>query len=192
MSPVRITTTIVLAVLFVAGLSYAGDVKMSISGPGAIDENTIKVGEPFSIDLYFSNDTIRRGISVGFEISSEDISKVIHVSDSEGGLNANGDIKGHNGWQDKSIFDFTGVMVSVDTVDDWDGALPDTVGFAAIVIKKRWHPHELMKGLSMDLIVPEPGTLVVDSTFFPPGGDWMYDNEELPQWGGPYRFKVVE
>jgi hypothetical protein len=162
---------------------------MKLSGPGAVDDTTIKAGEPFFLDLYFSNDTLRRGISVGFKIVSDDIKSIVHVADSGMGLNPNGDIAGYNGWQDKSVFDFTGVIVSE---DDWDGILPDTVGFAGIVIKKRWQPQESQKNLSMHLMIPTPGTIVVDSAFFPPGGDWMYDNEQKPGWGGPYTFKVVE
>lgn len=166
-----------------------GKVTMKISGPGAIDQSTIKVGEKVSVDLYFSNDKTRRGISVGFSITSKDIKSIIHVADSGNGLNPNGDIKGYNGWQNSSVFDLKGVIVSL---NDWDGVLPDTGLFVGIVIKKRYEAHPETKCLSWDIIVPETGTLVIDSCYSPPGGDWMYDNNEDPAWGGPYTFKVVK
>jgi hypothetical protein len=162
---------------------------MEVSGPGVVDSTTIKAGEKVSLDLYFSNDKERRGVSVGFLFDSENIKEIVHVPDSGNGLTELGDIKGHNGWEDKSVFDFTGIIVPL---NDWDGVLPDTVGFAGIVIKKRWQPQELAKQLSIDIIVPDTGTLVIDSTYFPPGGDWMYDNEERPGWEGPYKLKVVK
>lgn len=168
---------------------FPAKVSLKISGPGAIDDTTIKVGEKFSVDLYFSNDTIRRGISVGFRIFSDDIKKIVHAPDSGNGISEQGDIKAYNGWQNKSVFDFTGIII---TNNDWDGDLPDTAGFVGIVIKKRYQPHAETKCLSWDIIVPTTGTITIDSCFFPPGGDWMYDNNQLPEWGGPYTFKVVE
>ena len=193
----RSFTLIVCLGLAIAGLvtaqddggQYPGRVAMKISGPGAIDASTVRAGEKFSVDLYFSNDTIRRGISVGFRISSDNVPKIVHVADKGNGITDAGDIKAYNGWQDKSVFDFTGVIV---TNNDWDGNLPDTAGFVGIVIKKRYQPHPETKCLSWDLLVPTAGSITIDSCFFPPGGDWMYDNNERPQWGGPYTIKVVK
>ena len=179
-----------LAVTVSAQDAPIGSVELKISGPGAIDDTTIKAGEQVSFDYYFSNDTIRRGISVGFEIVSEDIKTIIHVPDTiNGGITDLGDIKGFNGWENKSVFDFTGVLFSS---DDWNGELPDTAGFVGIVLKKRWQPQPMQKQISVNVIIPEPGTITIDSTFFPPGGDWMFDNEQKPGWGGPYTFKVVK
>ena len=189
MSWLRTFATVTLLGAFLVAGALAGDVSLQLSGPGVVDQSTIKAGEKVSLDLHFSNDKVRRGVSVGFKITSEDIAEIVHVADSGNGLNDHGDIKGFNGWADKSVFDFTGIIVAPHS---WDGALPDTIGFAGIVIKKRWQPQESQHQLSLDIIVPEPGTITVDSTFFPPGGDWMYDNEELPDWGGPYTIKVVK
>jgi len=190
MSWLRTFAVAALACLLLASLATAaGTISMKLSGPGAVDETTIKAGEKVSFDLYFSNDAVRRGISVGFKMTSDNITEIVHVADSGKGLNEHGDIKGYNGWEGKAVFDFTGVIVAPHS---WEGTLPDTIGFAGIVIKKRWQPQELTKQLSWDVIVPDTGTIVVDSTFFPPGGDWMYDNEELPGWEGPYEFKVVK
>jgi hypothetical protein len=196
MSWIKTVGVVLCAMILLSGLAMADDtpgaigrVEMKISGPGAINDSTIKVGEPLTFDFYFSNDTIRRGFSCGFRWLSDDIKTIIHVADSGNGLNDYGDVKGLNGWENKSVFDFTGILVSA---DDWDSNLPDTVGLVGIVLKKRWHPQALQKQIVMEMIVPEPGTLVVDSCFFPPGGEWMYDNEQSPGWGGPYRFQVVE
>ena len=177
--------------LFTGSAMAAGSISAKISGPGALNDSTIKAGEKFSIDIYMTNDTLRRGMSFGFRLTSDEIKKVIHVKDSVENVrgNENGDIRGHNGWEDKTVWDFSGLLA---TMTDWDGNLPDTVGFAGVVIKQRYKPHDLLKNISMDLIVNEEGTLVFDSSFFPPGGKWKYDNNEIPAWGGPYKFKVVK
>jgi len=154
-----------------------------------VNDSTIKAGEKVSVDVYWTNDKERRGFTVGFKFDSKDIKQIVHVADSGKGLNLLGDIKGHNGWQDKSIFDITGVLVPE---IDWDGKLPDLVGFGGAVGKQRYLPHEDMKCLSFDLIVPDAGTLVVDSAFFPPGGYWKFGSGEQPEWKGPYSFHVVK
>ena len=143
---------------------------LKLSGPGAVNDSTIKAGEKVAIEWHMSNKKPRRGISIGFKFTSPDIEKVVHVADSGNGINENGDVKGYNGWQDKSIFDLTGVLAAQ---KDWDGMLPDTLGFGALVVKNSYEPHEMTKTLSVDLIVPTPGTLMIDSTFFPPGGNWQ-------------------
>jgi hypothetical protein len=164
-------------------------VTLGISGPGAVDQSTIKVGEPVNLDLYFSNDKDRRGFSLGFRIISPDIKKIVHVTDSGNGLNKGGDVKGYNGFDDKSVFDLGGVWVNEKS---WDGNLPDTAGFAGVTVRQFYEPHDPMKVISMAIKVMEPGTLVVDSSFFPPGGYWQYGNTEKPAWGGPYKFNVVK
>lgn len=160
-----------------------------LSGPGAVNDSTVKAGEKFALDLYMSNEKPRRGISIGFKFTSDDIERIVHPADSGNGLNPNGDVKGHNGWQDKSVFDLTGVLAAI---KNWDGVLPDTLGFGALVIKNSYEPHEMQKQISVDLIVPTPGTLTIDSTYFPPGGAWQYGMGDKPGWGGPYHLKVIE
>ncbi|MBD3404034.1 hypothetical protein GF420_14170 [candidate division GN15 bacterium] len=164
-------------------------VTLQISGPGAVDPSTIKVGEPVNLDLYFSNDKDRRGFSMGFRIISPDIKRIEHIPDSGNGLNDAGDVKGYNGFENKSIFDLGGVWVNEKS---WDGILPDTAGLAGVTVRTFYEPHDMQKVVSMAIRVLEPGTLVVDSSFFPPGGYWQYGNTEKAAWGGPYEFKVVE
>jgi hypothetical protein len=60
------------------------------------------------------------------------------------------------------------------------------------VVKNSYEPHDMMKTISIDLIVPTPGTLHIDSTYFPPGGNWQYGMGGRPGWGGPYTYKVIE
>jgi len=178
-----------LALALIAGSSMAASISLKLSGPGAVNDSTIRVGDTVLVDIYWTNDKPRRGFTVGFEISSKDIKNVLHVSDSGKGLNKNGDVKGYNGWEDKSIFDVTGVMIPE---VDWDGELPDVLGFGGAVAKQRYNAHEEMKCLSFEMIVPETGTLTVDSSFWPPGGYWKFGSGEKPEWTGPYHFKVVE
>jgi len=190
MSKPKLLILLLLALFLFTGSSMAaGSISAKISGPGAINDTTVKAGEQFSIDIYLSNDTLRRGMSFGFKLTSDDIKNVIHVADSGNGANDNGDIKGHNGWEDKSVWDFTGLLAST---NDWNGVLPDTIGFAGVVFKQRYGPNDLQKQISMDLIIEETGVLMFDSSFFPPGGKWKYDNDEKPAWGGALKINVVK
>jgi hypothetical protein len=197
----KLTLSIVLAGLFLlAGSAWAeSSISMGISGPGAVNDSTIKAGKNVFIDIYTVNDKERTGVSFGFEISSKDIDTIIHVADSGNGVNVTGDVKGYNGWEGKKIFDVTGVMAPE---HGWDGVLPDLIGFAGAVAKMRYEPHKKMKVLSMELIVPKPGTLTIDSAFFPPGGTWKWvpgnmaeegePQYDRPTWMGPYSWKVIE
>ena len=189
MSKTGILIAVSLVVLLAAGSSMAGSIALKLSGPGAVNDSTIKAGKSVFLDFYMTNDKTRKGFMIGFKLSSKDIKEVIHVTDTTGGLNHNGDIKGHNGFNDKSTFDLFGVKVPE---IDWDGKLPDVIGMGGVVVKQRYEPHEIQKCLSMELVVPQSGTLTIDSTFWPPGGYWKYDNAELPEWKGPYSFSVIE
>ncbi len=195
MSGMKMTICCFIALAVIASGVLADDVKIKISGPGAVDANTIKAGEKVLVDIYTATDTTRTGFTLGFAIKSEDISRVIHVADSGNGLNKNGDIKGYEGWNDKSVWDFGGVFA---VERDWDGQLPDLLGFGGLSIKKGWEPSDLKKTISFEIIVPEPGTLVIDSAYYPPGGKWLFSSPprlagpSSPSWDGPHIFKVVE
>ncbi|MDX9858705.1 MAG: hypothetical protein RBT76_13010 [candidate division Zixibacteria bacterium] len=196
----RVVSFTIAASLLVAAIVFAQEktakselkppaVELRLSGPGAVDEGTIKKGQPVSLDLYFSNDQDRRGFSMGFKLFSKDIKNIVHLQDSGNGLNKGGDVKGFNGFEDKSVFDLGGVWVSERS---WDGTLPDTVGFGGVTVRGFYEPHDMMRVLSLNVKVMEPGTLMVDSTFFPPGGYWKYGNDDKAAWGGPYLFRVVD
>ncbi len=173
-----------------------GSVRLKLSGTGAVNDSTIKAGQPVSVDIYITNDTVREGFSFGFSFKSATIKKIVHPNTDSGKAIAlptskRGDVKGFNGWQDKAVWDFGGVY-AVPT--DWDGNLPDVVGFGGIAVKQGMQvTAEPVKVLSIDLIVPETGQLVVDSAFFPPGGEWIFTPPiTKPAWGGPYKFTVVK
>ncbi|MFQ6008794.1 MAG: hypothetical protein ACE5K8_07590, partial [Candidatus Zixiibacteriota bacterium] len=187
----KCSLAIILLVVGVTG-SMAASVSMKISGPGVVNDTTIKAGEKVSVDIYIANDTVYTGFTLGFSITSPSIKSIIHVPDSNNGLNPNGDVKGHNGWEDASIWDFEGVFVSAKS--DWDGQLPDLIGFGGVCFKNEYKPHDLMKVISFDMIVPDTGMITVDSSFFPPAGKWMFagaptGKTEEPKWGGPYNFR---
>ncbi|MEW6050554.1 MAG: hypothetical protein AB1644_05775 [Candidatus Zixiibacteriota bacterium] len=170
-------------------IDKGSEISVKISGPGAVDASTIKVGEKVSIDLYFSNSKPRKAFTTGFKLSSPDIKTLEHPADPGMGVNETGDIKGHNGWNDNSVWDLKGLLVNK---GDWDGTLPDYVGIGGVAVKQRFQPQASTKQVSFDLVVPEAGTLVVDSVFFPPGGYWKFSDNDRPAWGGPYTFKVVK
>ncbi len=183
---------LVLAVSLLGGAAFGASVSVGVSGKGAVNDSTVIAGEPFSVDVYVANDSVQRGFTLGFKLTSDNIKKVVHVADSGKGMSIKGDVKGYNGWQDKSIWDLNGVFV---VESNWDGNLPDTVGFGGVCVKLKYSPHEKMKCLSMDLMVPTEGTLVVDSSFWFPSGIWIFagDNQtaRIPKWGGARKVKVV-
>jgi len=181
-----------LAVLLWSGSALGTTISAGVSGKGAVNDSTVIAGEPFSVDIYFANDSTQQAFTLGFRLTSDNIKQVVHVVDSGQGLSTKGDVKGHNGWQDKSIWDLNGLFV---VESNWDGNLPDTIGFGGVCIKQVYKPHEKQKCISLDLMVPTEGTLVVDSSFWPPSGIWIFagDNQgaRTPKWQGPFKFKVV-
>lgn len=194
MNALKVVCTALFFLTFGVSSALASSVSMGISGPGAVNDSTIKVGEKVSVDIFIANDTIFKGFSIGFTVKSPTIKSVVHVVDSGKGLNDGGDIKGYNGWNDKSIWDFGGVFA---VERDWDGELPELLGFGGLCVKKKYESHDLAKVLSFEMIVPEAGEIIIDSSFFPPGGTWMFSSPppgraEEPDWMGPYTFKVVK
>ncbi len=182
--------TVLTVTALVSGSVMASGIALKISGPGAVNDSTIKAGEKVSFDLYFENDTVFTLINVGFKITSPDIATVTHVADSGKGKSTLGDVKAYNGFEDASIFDMGGLHV-VET--DWDGKLPEVVGFGGLCVQKSYEPHKLQRNISMDMIFDQPGTVVVDSSFFPPRGTWMFaPPKHSPTWVGPYKFTVIK
>ncbi len=188
-------TIVIVAIAFGAASISAIDISMKLSGKGAVNETTIKAGQPVSIDIVIENDTVFTGFTMGFQLTSPNLREIVHVADTNGGLNEAGDIKGYNGWHDQSIWDLSGVFIRE---TDWDGKLPDTIGFGGLSVKSKYTAHKAERKLSFDIMVPEVGVLVVDSAFFPPGGKWLFSAPARlgpslgPEWGGPYKFEVVK
>lgn len=187
---------ILLSALFTSA-AMATSVSMKISGPGRVNDSTIKAGQKVSLDLYLANDSAHMGLSIGFKISSPDgsIKTIVHSVDTtvKGVQGSKGDIIGYNGFEDKSRFDLLNQAV----LSDWDGKLPDVMGFMMHVFKKRWEQMPETKAFSIEFMVPDAGLLKVDSSFFPPAGRWIATTEaaivsDVPKWGGPYKFKVVK
>ena len=168
----------------------ASSVSIKLSGPGAVNDSTIKAGEKVSFDIYILNDAKYTCFTMGFKISSSDIVAVGHPADSGNGMNPKGDVKAYDGFKDASIFDLGGLYV---VESDWDGKLPDLIGFGGLCAYKSYEPREEAKKISFDLLFDEVGTIVVDSSFFPPGGQWVFGQpKHIPAWGGPYTFQVVK
>lgn len=179
---------LLLSLCVTASAFSATSVSLKLSGDGAVNDSTIAVGKKVSVDIYLENEGTFTGMTLGFRIFSDNIKKIIHASDSSNGLNSHGDVKGFNGWQDKSVWDMGGVYIAP---TDWDGILPDLLGIGGVCLKKVYAPHKLEKKLSFDLIIEEAGTFVIDSGFFKPAGRWlMASPATAPQWNGPYTFNV--
>ncbi len=180
--------SILLLALCLSSSAFAGTaVTLKLSGDGAINDSTIAVGKKVSVDVYVKNEGTFKGMSLGFKLESDNIKKVLHPSDSANGVNKNGDVKAYNGWQDKSVWDL-GFFIAP---TDWDGVLPDLLGFGGVGMFKEYKPHENKKMLSFDLIFEEAGTITIDSAFFKPSGRWMFAEPKTPPiWDGPYTFTV--
>lgn len=183
-----------VAALCVGAASSQTTISLGISGPGAVNDSTIKAGQPVSVDIYWENkDPDRRAFSTGFRIFSPTIKTIVHVPDSGKGINPAGDVKAHSGWEGTNTWDFGGIRASL---VNWDGNLPDTIGFGGFRVKIQYNAHPKKKVLSWTMIVSTPGQITVDSTFFRPGGIWAVADptgkEIPPVWHGPYKFTVVQ
>lgn len=186
----KVIFLLAIASIFSIASLWGSSVDMKISGPGAVNDSTIKAGEKVSFDLYISNDATYKGFSLGFTVSSPTIKKVTHEPDKGNGLNKNGDIKGYNGWHDRSTWDLAGIFV---VEKDWDGMLPDLIGFGGVCKSMEYTPHKKEKKLSFEMTIPETGTIVIDSSYFAPTGYWLFTPPSIkPEWGGPYQFNVIK
>lgn len=196
MKRIMCVTALLCLALSSAQAKTGSSVAMKLSGPGAVNDSTIKAGQPVSVDLYMTNDTAREAFTLGFKFTSTTIKKIVHpASDSAApnriGSNKRGDVLGFNGWQDNSVWDFGGLYV---VEKDWDGVLPELLGFGGVTVKQRFQPvSEPTKVISINLIVPDTGSFVIDSAYYPPGGEWLITPPAMrPKWGGPYKFNVVK
>lgn len=184
---------LVLTILLLQTSIFGLDIKLELSGDGAVNDSTIKVGEKVTFDLYFNNqDGDFRGFSVGFTLTSPDIKTITHPEDQDNGMGEHGDVRAYNGWENKSIWSLGGMYV---VKRDWDGKVPELIGFGGISASPNnvYAKQEWGKNISIDLIFDQPGTIKIDSSYFPPSGKWMFaPPETFPTWGGPYEFKVVE
>ncbi len=195
MRMLKVVGFLVVCVVAINGLAFAGIINLEFTGDGVQKDGSIKAGKPVSVDVMIENDGTFTGFSFGFSVVSPDSGMtIIHVADSGNGLNPNGDIKGHNGWEDHSIWNFSGVFA---VEKDWDGVLPELLGFGGLSVQREYKPHEMHKVLSFDVIFPEAGTVTIDSAFFPPGGRWLFaapnpEDARVPDWGGPYTLKIVK
>lgn len=184
-----------LGLVLVLTLSASGQttISLGLSGPGAVNDSTITVGQVFSVDIYWENKEVDlQGFTTGFRIFSPTIKTIIHVPDRGNGINDLGDLSAYSDWRGTKTWDFTGLK-TIET--DWDGILPDTIGFGGLNVKVKYGPHKKKKVLSWSMIVPQAGEIVVDSAYFRPGGIWAIADSEgkeiPPLWQGPYRFTVV-
>ncbi|MEW5796290.1 MAG: hypothetical protein AB1772_07995 [Candidatus Zixiibacteriota bacterium] len=169
-------------------------ITLGLSGPGAVNDSTIKAGQPVSVDVYWeSKDVDIRGFTTGFRVYSPTIKAIVHVADSGKGINPAGDLKAHGGWEGTNTWDFSGIRV---IPTDWDGTLPDTIGFGGARAKVAESAHPRKKVLSWTMLVPTTGQILVDSTFFRPSNIWAValtaGKEVRPLWNGPYKFSVIE
>ena len=69
MSKPKLLILLLLALFLFTGSSMAaGTISAKISGPGAVNDTTVKAGEKFSIDIYLTNDTPAPGYVVWLQI----------------------------------------------------------------------------------------------------------------------------
>lgn len=193
--------TLLLTGGLLAPAAEAVNVAMKLSGPGVVNDSTIKAGQKVSLDFYFDNASEYNGFSAGFRLFSPDksIKTVTYPADSGNGMNKRGNMKAFNGWETKQIFDFGFWAPEPDA----DGNLPEVFGYAGVCMKQRWTPHAMLKTCGMEFIAPTAGTLVVDSSNTSPhylkvtrtqlaADTTGLPKTEIPVWKGPYKITVVQ
>lgn len=198
----RIRLVLALGVVSALATSpFAVSVSMKISGPGVVNDSTIKAGQKVSLDFYWENKSEYNGFSSGFRLFSPDksITAVSYPADSGKGMNKHGNMKAFNGWETKQVFDF-GFWASEPEVD---GQLPELFGYAGVCMKQRWNPHPLQKTSSFEFVVNGAGKLVIDTSNTSPhylkvtrtrlaADTTNLPSSEIPTWGGPYTLRVVK
>ncbi len=184
--------TVCILSLFIATSAFsATTVSLKLSGEGAKNDSTIIAGKKVSVDVYLENEGNFKGVTLGFKIFSDNIKKISHPSDPGNGLNKQGDVKGHNGWQGTTTWDMMNGLFVNET--NWDGTLPDLLGVGGFSKTAVYTPHKFEKKLSFEILVNETGTIVIDSAFYKPAGRWMFaPPSTVPEWNGPYSFKVIK
>lgn len=183
----------VLASVFILALtlpisSNAQQAIFKISGDAVVGEDSIVVGEEFSLDLYLSNVEKQSGFTLGFVLSGKKGFKGVRHVQPDSVLTAGENVRAHNGFEDKSIWDMTGIMKPVFS---WDGKLPDSILIGGIAMNKGWEKTDLERYVSITMEALSTGQFCIDSSFIPPGGSWMYADQTEPVWEGPYCFTVV-
>lgn len=192
------------AILIIGGFTstnvQATTISMKLSGPGVVNDSTVKAGQKVSLDIYSENNEEWQGITFTFKMTSPTIKKVEFPSDSTG-INERGNVHGFNGWQDKSIWD---LFVKVPEYE-LNGELPEVFGVGAAVVKNKYKSHPKQKILSFDVRFTETGAVIIDSTSIPGNGGSVWkvarsprvtpvgkESQEPVKWNGPVRFKVVK
>lgn len=197
MMKVKLLTVCTLAIFALAVSVFAGNgIKLALSGEGVVNDSTIKAGQPVTVEIHFENDTTRSVFTAGFAITSPDIKTITHVKNADGSMVDSSHVKGYNGFEDKSVWDMTGLKVME---IDWDGNLPELLGFGGVAIRQGMQKQDWTKQISFDIVVPSAGTIVIDSSFYPPRNPWVFATPAraggepvYPDWYGPYTIKVVE
>ena len=194
----RITkfSTIIAALCLITGSVSAQQVMVGVSGDGVIGKDSVKVGAPFMFDISLENKGSYKGFTLGFKLYGKDgLKKIGHqwtLSPDDSAFQASSDILAFNGFEDRSIWDMTGLQTPVFS---WDGALPDTALIGGVAMNKGFEPCKLTHFVSFALEGVEAGTLCIDSAFVEPGGDWLYASTEgsaRPSWNGPYCVTIVK
>lgn len=184
-----------ICMLAFAAMADTG-VKITISGEGVVNDSTIKVGKPVTVEVHFANDTTRSVFTTGFKMTSDDVKTIKHVKDDNSIFLDSVWVGGYNGFQDKTIWDMTGLRV---VPIDWDGNMPELIGFGGVAVRQGLPKQDFTKQFSWDFIAEQTGTIVIDSSFYPPRNRWIFATPERaggepvePDWYGPYTITVIE
>lgn len=185
----QVMTAVLISVLALSSGANAQQAVFKISGDAVVGEDTILVGEEFSLDLYLSNVEKQNGFTLGFILSGKKGFKGVRHVQPDSVDKAGENVTAHNGFEDKSIWDMTGIMKPVFS---WDGEFPDSILLGGIALNKGWEKTDLERYVSIAMEAKSTGHFCIDSAFIPPGGSWMYADQTEPVWEGPYCFTVVK
>jgi len=164
--------------------SGEGEVTNWLSGAGAGSGDTIIAGRPVTFNIHFYNNSTQYipGSANGFRLySPESATWQLPVSSSTGALEPYYDL-------------ITSVNESGVT-----GSNDDTIGIIGAVATQPgvppWFDEDVLT-ISTQVAATHTGkTLCIDSTWFPPAGDWLWafaGGSFVPEWGGPYCYQIVD
>jgi len=172
---------ILIGLMLIASTALAGNnVEIHFNYP----DNVIYIGVENTVEVWIENDDSIHAMSLGLEFSGYE--GIVNWNESYGNkppLNEEGD-----------AVDGFGETLLSNTAGFSDSDLPDSIVFGGVYLPMNGEcipPGPLRLCYTLKFTIPDGqplGTLCVDNIFFPPGGEWwfqdFYGNEVAPDFYG--------
>ena len=187
---------LVCLVVLVYGQANATSISAKVSPE--IGTDTVLIGEPFTVDLYFENDYGELGaVSIPTYFYSPDgsIENVTHYKADHDVVKVIYDWRLGDTLRDSSISmtsDWNSLWLLINQWFgfSWDGILPDTSNFTGAAVFGWMPTTQPMNYVDFTLLIDEQGTFCIDSCdVYPPFMEWLFD-DPTATFNGPYCFTV--